>query len=44
MSVLHNVVRGAQDGTCPSRWQSILPREIAKTTRKYHNRLLMGLA
>jgi hypothetical protein len=49
MSVLHNVVRGAQDGThvplkVTSRWQSILPREIAKTTRKYHNRLLMGLA
>jgi len=22
MSVLHNVARGAQDGTCPTRWQS----------------------
>ena len=35
MSVFHNVTRGAQDGTCPTRWQSChgrfpLPPENAK--------------
>ena len=41
MSVLHNVVRGAQDGTSPARWQSCLGRfpSPLETTKMAFRRL-----
>ena len=45
MSVLHNVVRGAQDGASPLPCKvAILPREVSFAARNYQNGLLAPLA
>ena len=45
MSVLHNVVRGAQDGASPLPCKvAILPREVSFAARNYQNGLPAPLA